>query len=31
MPDSVSVVELTATKMTVKDGKADVRISFKPH
>jgi len=31
MPDSVSVVELTATKMTVKDGKADVEISFKPH
>ena len=31
MPDSVSVIELTETKMTVKDGKADVQVSFKPH
>jgi hypothetical protein len=30
-PDSVLLVELTTTKMTVKDGKADVQISFKPH
>lgn len=29
--DSVSVVELTATKMTVKDSRSDVQISFKPH
>lgn len=31
MPDSVSVIELSATKMTVKDKNADVKISFKPH
>lgn len=31
MPDTVAVVELTANKMTVKDAKVDVKISFKPH
>ena len=31
MTDSVSVVELTASKMTVQDSKADIKISFKPH
>jgi len=31
MPDSVSIVELRATKLTVQDSKADVQVSFKPH
>ncbi|MFM6925746.1 MAG: hypothetical protein ACKOU7_09625 [Ferruginibacter sp.] len=31
MADSVSLMELTATRLTVKDAKADFQISFKPH
>lgn len=31
MTDSVSVVELTAAKMSVQDSKADIKISFKSH
>ena len=31
MPDTVAILELTSTKMIVKDPKADVKISFKPH